>query len=188
MKTSAVVLLTLCLLVVCPYIVLARVVPQGSAAGMSAGEAGDYAVLQADAPDLPHLAAGGEMRWGEITIAVVMVVAVLIAAIFLLGDKLLVLFGHAYSQNGTVLLWLLCAAMLPVAFINIYVFVQMVKKAMKKVLAASVIPAFLTITLSYLLLEEMGLVGVGAASLAANTAVALAILIVARRELFSAAP
>jgi hypothetical protein len=85
-KTTVVVLMALCLLVVCPYIVLAKVVPQGSAAGMTADESGDYAALQSDAPDLGHLAAGGDTHWGEILLGVVLVVAVIAAAALIMSS------------------------------------------------------------------------------------------------------
>jgi hypothetical protein len=85
-KKSIVFLLAICLLVVCPYIALAKVVPLGSSAGMSSGEAGDYAVMQADCPNLSLLAAGGGSAWLEIGLGVVLVVAVLVVAAIVLGS------------------------------------------------------------------------------------------------------
>jgi hypothetical protein len=78
--------MALCLLVVCPYIVLAKVVPQGNAAGMTAGESDDYSALQADSPDLPHLAAGGDMNWAEILLAVVLIGATIVAAALIMSS------------------------------------------------------------------------------------------------------
>lgn len=112
-------------------------------------------------------------------------IVLLIAVVFLAGDKMLALFGQAYSQNATTLLWLLALSALPIAFTQIYIFMQMVKRDMRKVIAASVIPACLTLGLSYVLLGKLGLIGVGVGSLAANTVVALAILFSLRRELLT---
>ncbi len=80
MKKAIVFFLAICLLVVCPYIALARVVPQGAAAGMTASEAGDYASLQTNTPHLPLLTAGGGSAWAEIGVGVVLVVLVIVVA------------------------------------------------------------------------------------------------------------
>ena len=113
------------------------------------------------------------------------IILLLIAVIFLAGDKILAIFGQAYSQNATTLLWLLALSALPIAFTHIYIFMQMVKKDMRKVIAASIIPACLTLGLSYVLLGKLGLIGIGVGSLAANSVVAIAILFSLRTGLLT---
>jgi O-antigen/teichoic acid export membrane protein len=98
-----------------------------------------------------------------------------IAIILLLGDKLLLLFGPEYSKNGTKLLWLMAIAGLPVSVNFIYISIKRVQKKLRGVLLLTAFTAVVTLVLSYVLLPESGLLGVGIAWLVAQGTAAVVI-------------
>lgn len=91
-----------------------------------------------------------------------------ITLIFLMGEKLLLLFGGAYSENATTLLWVLAIACLPVSFNYIYLSVRRVENKLRGVVCLTLFVAAATLLLSYLLLAEFGLLGIGIGWLASQ--------------------
>ncbi len=104
------------------------------------------------------------------------VIALLVPAIvitLLIGDRVLALFGEAYSANATKLLWVLAASAIPVGFNQVYFTVKRVQKQMRNVIALNAFTAFATMALSYLLLPRMGIMGAGIGWLVPQTVVAV---------------
>lgn len=93
--------------------------------------------------------------------------------ILLLGDKILLLFGTAYSENATTLLRILAISALPLSLNQIYFSVKRVEMKMKGVVGLSVFVAIATIALSYVLLPRMGIIGAGIAWLAGQGVVCI---------------
>lgn len=99
-----------------------------------------------------------------------------IILVFLIGGKVLLLFGRAYSENATTLLWILAASALPLSINYIYFGVKRVQKKMKNVIWLSALIAVGTLGLSWVLLPRMGILGVGIASLISQGIAALIIV------------
>lgn len=91
-----------------------------------------------------------------------------IAIIFLLGDKILLLFGKAYFENATKLLWVLALSGLPLGLNYIYFGAKRVEMKMKSVIALSAFIAVATLALSFLLLPRIGILGAGVSHLVAQ--------------------
>jgi len=96
--------------------------------------------------------------------------------IFLIGDKLLLIFGTAYSENATTLLWILALSALPFSLNNIYFAVKRVEMKMKKLVGLSAFMAVIALVLSYVLLPQMGILGAGVAWLTSQVLVAMLIM------------
>jgi len=99
-----------------------------------------------------------------------------ILLLLLVGDKLLLVFGQDYSQNGTRLLWLMAISALPVSVNFIYLSVRRVENRLRGIIG---LPAFVmaaTLALSYVLLPRLGLPGAGIAWLSAHGVAALAVI------------
>jgi O-antigen/teichoic acid export membrane protein len=105
-----------------------------------------------------------------------------IVGIFLFGSKMLLIFGKAYSDGGTRLLWMLALSVLPLAVNYLFFSVRRVQQRMSGVIAGSVWVLIVTLGLSTMLLPRIGLVGAGIAWFVAQTSLALVIL--ARFALF----
>jgi O-antigen/teichoic acid export membrane protein len=95
-----------------------------------------------------------------------------IAAIFLLGEKVLLLFGRTYSEQATPLLWLLSLATVPMTLNVSFFSVQRVQRRMADVVLPLGWILVVTLGLSAVLLPRMGLREAGAAWLAAQSSVA----------------
>jgi O-antigen/teichoic acid export membrane protein len=109
-----------------------------------------------------------------------LVMIILVPAVILmlvLGDKLLLLFGKAYSANTTNLLRILAVSALPYAINQIYFSMKRVKIQMKIVITLSVCIAVITLGLSWVLLPRMGIEGAGVAFLTSQGIVAMGIII-----------
>jgi O-antigen/teichoic acid export membrane protein len=100
-----------------------------------------------------------------------------IAAILLLGGKVLLLFGRAYAEAATPLLWLLSLATLPMALNLAYFSVRRVQHRMADVLLSLGWILVVTLGLSALLLPRIGLIGAGAVWLAAHSSVAATVVV-----------
>lgn len=100
-----------------------------------------------------------------------------IVVIFALGDKLLLLFGEAYSQNATTLLRVVVLSAIPLSVNSIYLTIMRVRKNIKGLIALSSAMACLSLGLSYLLMLKMGLLGVGVGWIAGQGLVAIAIVL-----------
>ena len=99
-----------------------------------------------------------------------------ILLLLLVGDKILLIFGQDYSQNGTKLLWLMAISALPVSVNFIYLSVRRVENRLRGIIG---LPAFVmaaTLALSYVLLPRLGLPGAGIAWLSAHGVAALAVI------------
>ena len=94
------------------------------------------------------------------------------AALFVLGDKLLLLFGSSYSENGAALLRILALSTIPVGINCICLGVMRVKKNTRGVILVSASIACLALVSGYILMTSLGLVGVGTAWIATQTLVA----------------
>jgi O-antigen/teichoic acid export membrane protein len=108
-------------------------------------------------------------------ITLILVPSVII--MLLLGDKLLLLFGQAYSENAANLLRILALSTIPNAVISIYFSVQRVKLKMAMVNILSLLLAVLTLGLSWVLIPGMGIAGAGLGWLAGQTVIAVGIVI-----------
>ena len=98
-----------------------------------------------------------------------------ITLIFLFGDKLLLLFGGEYSRNSLHLLWLLSLSSIPLAVNEIYVVLKRVQLAIRPMLYLYLAITALTLGLSYPLIAEIGLTGVGIGWVAGQGVVALVV-------------
>jgi O-antigen/teichoic acid export membrane protein len=107
---------------------------------------------------------------------IAMLAVPLAAALFLLGDKLLLAFGRQYSEQSTQLLWVLIPSIIPVTINSIYSTTAKVAKRMRVVLGMAAVSSIGTLGLSYFLLPRFGITGPGWAWLISQTALALVIL------------
>jgi 2-polyprenyl-3-methyl-5-hydroxy-6-metoxy-1,4-benzoquinol methylase len=89
--------------------------------------------------------------------------------IWLAGEKLLLIFGTAYSQNAIQLLRLLAISAAPAGINYLYLSVSRVQKRMMGTIWLSGFIATTTLVMSYVLLPERGIEGVGLAYLIAQT-------------------
>ncbi len=92
-----------------------------------------------------------------------------------LADKLLLLFGGDYSQNGTNLLRLVAVSSLPGAVNAVYFSMKRVQKKTKVIVGFAAFSGVTTIVLSYILLPYAGIAGAGIASLTVQSCVTLVI-------------
>jgi O-antigen/teichoic acid export membrane protein len=120
----------------------------------------------------------GDVRRSLKLILLILIVAIII--IFALGDRILLLFGAAYSESATKLLWLLALSALPASINYVYFSMKRVEMRMRSVVALTAFTAAATMGLSYVLFPRVGIAGAGIAWLASQIVVAL----VAGRELW----
>jgi O-antigen/teichoic acid export membrane protein len=99
-----------------------------------------------------------------------------IVGIFLIGGRVLLIFGRAYSNAGTGLLWVLALSTLPLAVNYLYFSVRRVQQRMAGVVAGAVWVLFVTLGLTVILLPRIGLPGAGIAWFAAQASLAAVIL------------
>lgn len=85
----------------------------------------------------------------------------LLAIILLFGDKILLLFGKAYSENAFTLLRILALSSIPLVVNELYVGIKRVQKKIKPILYYSILALVLILGVSYLLMPKFGLIGVG---------------------------
>ena len=106
-----------------------------------------------------------------------LILPVAVLVIFAIGDKLLLLFGEAYAQEATKLLWVFALSTLPQGINFIYLSAKRVTKGMRGIIGIPASLLCLSLPLSYLLMAEIGLLGVGLGWLIAQSVVAVAILL-----------
>jgi len=109
--------------------------------------------------------------------AILLLLVPAVALLLLLGDRVLLLFGKAYSAEGTRLLQLMALATLPLAVNFLFFSVRRVRRRMAPVVASTAWILAVTLGLSVLLLPRVGLVGVGVAWLAAQSSVAIVLVV-----------
>ncbi|MFC2003651.1 lipopolysaccharide biosynthesis protein [Chloroflexota bacterium] len=98
--------------------------------------------------------------------------------LLLLGYKVLLFFGQAYSENATKLLWILTASALPLSFNYVYYGIRRVEMRMKSVIGLNAFVTIATLGMSYLLLPRMGILGAGVAWLTTQSLVAVVVLLI----------
>ncbi len=109
-------------------------------------------------------------------ILLLIVPAVLIILFF--GRELLLLFGQEYSDNAFKLLSILALSSIPLAINTLYIAVKRVQKKLKPVVLVNAFIAAVTIGAGYLLMDSLGLVGVGVAWITAQGAASIGIGVV----------
>ena len=97
--------------------------------------------------------------------------------LFPLSDKLLLLFGNGYSENGATLLRTLVVSVIPVGIIHISLSAMRVKKNVAGIIIVSFSVAFLSLLSGYILVTRMGLPGIGIAWLATQTLIAISVVL-----------
>jgi O-antigen/teichoic acid export membrane protein len=100
-----------------------------------------------------------------------------VVGVLLFGDKVLLVFGRAYAQEGTRLLWVLAATTLPLTVNFLYFSMRRVQRRMAGVVAGAAWVLIVTLGLTTYLLPRVGLFGAGVAWLVAQTSLALIILV-----------
>jgi O-antigen/teichoic acid export membrane protein len=123
---------------------------------------------------------GYEIRRSLKLLLVLLVPAIII--LLLLGDKILFLFGRAYSENATKLLWILAFSALPLSLNYIYYGIKRVEMRMKGVIGLTIFIAIATLGMSYFLLPQMGILGAGVAWLSSQGVGALIVMYNLRRR------
>ena len=100
----------------------------------------------------------------------------LAAAMAAVGPLLLELFGDGYADNGTTLLWLLAAGQIPNVIVVLGITIARIQHRGTTVLIVLAAQATLVIGLSAVLLETIGIDGVGIAWTATQSAIAVVLL------------
>lgn len=93
--------------------------------------------------------------------------------VFLLADKLLLIYGTAYSLEGTALLRTMSIASLPLSLNGIYLSILRVKKRTTTLILLTVVVAVVTLITSYLLLPRIGITATGVGWLVSNSVVSV---------------
>jgi O-antigen/teichoic acid export membrane protein len=91
-----------------------------------------------------------------------------VVLVFLLGDRILSLFGADYAENAGDLLRLLTLSGVPLACNILYITWKRLQQQIRAVVYVYGFVAAFTIGVGYVLMEEMGLAGIGIAWLSAN--------------------
>ncbi len=119
----------------------------------------------------------GEYSWRTF-VHTTWILAPLVAATVVLAPVLMRLFGPEYATEGTSVLRLLALSALPSAVVVVYSAVERVRKRMLRLVLVTTTINLTSLALVWVLLQAHGLVGLGIAWLATQTAAA-AILLVA---------
>jgi O-antigen/teichoic acid export membrane protein len=104
---------------------------------------------------------GQDIKRGLKLVFILLIPAIIL--VLLIGDKVLLLFGRAYSENATSVLRILAASAFPLSINYIYFSMRRVQKKMKSVIWFTALVAVGTLGLSWVLLPRMGILGVGVA-------------------------
>ncbi len=110
--------------------------------------------------------------------------AVAIIGIFLFGKYVLLLFGVEYARNSFEVLLILALGSIPFAFNSLYAATKRVQKEIKPVVYVYGSIAIITLAASYLLMQNLGIIGVGIAWLLANGLICIFIAFEAYFQLF----
>jgi len=108
-----------------------------------------------------------------------LILVILIPAIIIIlpmANKILLLFGQAYSKNATKLVWILAISALPLSINYLYFSIRRVKKKMRNVIGLSGFIAVFTLGLTYVLLPQVGIIGAGIAWLFSQGVAAIFIM------------
>jgi O-antigen/teichoic acid export membrane protein len=99
-----------------------------------------------------------------------------IIVLLLFADKILLLFGEDYSENGTTLMRLIALSIVPYAFNYLYVTIGRIEMKHGPLIAVSSGMTVLSLGLAYYLSAEMGLDGIGYGWLLGQTIVAIPVV------------
>lgn len=99
----------------------------------------------------------------------------LILGVFLFGNYMLSTFGRGYSENALGMLEIFAVATIPSSLNIVYLSIKRINKKMNSVILINFVLALITIVGSYLLMQKIGLFGIGTAWLLANVVVNLLI-------------
>jgi O-antigen/teichoic acid export membrane protein len=99
-----------------------------------------------------------------------------LVGVLLFGEKVLLLFGRVYSEEGSRLLWVLALSTLPLTVNFLYFSVRRVQQRMAGVVAGAVWVLVVTLGLTIVLLPRVGLHGAGIAWFVAQASLAAVIL------------
>jgi len=100
---------------------------------------------------------------------------VAIIGVFLFGEYLLRIFGEEYARNSYELLLILILGSIPYTINVLYASVKRVQKEIKPVILVYGGIAVITLVLGYMLMQSMGLIGVGIAWVVGNGVVAVGV-------------
>jgi O-antigen/teichoic acid export membrane protein len=114
------------------------------------------------------------MRSLKLTFSIIVPAIVLL---LLIGDKILLIFGADYAENATSLLRILAISLIPLSLNAIYFGIKRVEMKMKGVIGLTSFIVVATLVLSWFLLNQMGILGIGLAWLSSQGVVALVIII-----------
>ena len=95
------------------------------------------------------------------------------AIVFTLSDKLLLIFGIAYSLKGTTLLRIVSIASLPLALNFMYISILRIQKKSMALILLTLFIAILTLTIAYILLPRIGITATGIGWLVSQSLVAV---------------
>jgi O-antigen/teichoic acid export membrane protein len=111
--------------------------------------------------------------------------AIVMALVLIAGAELILrAFGSDYASNGATLLRLLALASLPYLLLNVYVGIARVEKRIGAIVLIAGTMATVSLIAGYVLVESMGLKGIGLAWIAGQvSALAVAIAMFARWDL-----
>ncbi len=101
----------------------------------------------------------------------------LILVILVISDWLLLLFGREYSDNAAQLLRILVAGIVPWGINYLYISIERVRKNTKGIIVVTAAATGLSLGLSYLLMVNLGLAGVGVGYVAGQTVVAIPVAV-----------
>lgn len=106
-----------------------------------------------------------------------------ILGVFVLGDKLLLLFGSEYSENALTLLRILSLSAIPLTITTVYVTIKRLQLRISPIISIYAIAATGTLAASYILMVNLDLLGIGIAWLAVQATMAAAVgWLVIRKE------
>lgn len=117
----------------------------------------------------------GSNTWRSLRL-IFLILVPLVILILAFADKLLLLFGGAYSESATILLRIMALSALPLAINVVYLAIKRVQMRLKLIIGLTAFVAVVTLGLSYLLLPRMGINGAGIAWLISQGVVALGII------------
>jgi O-antigen/teichoic acid export membrane protein len=102
--------------------------------------------------------------------------------ILIIADKLLLLFGQAYSDNSSLMLRIVLLSIFPYSINYLYISIARVTKNISCIIKVTTVLTSLSLGLSYFLMLNMGLIGVGIGYLAGQSIVAIAVVIFLWRD------
>ena len=81
--------------------------------------------------------------------------------ILIIGDRILSIFGEDYYRNATPLLWLLALSCIPYTFNRMYITLKKIEYEINTVIAINAAIAIIGLGSAYLLMNRIGLIGIG---------------------------